>query len=69
MWGSKMVNFRVAFLEKNCMGCGNCEKICPDNWVLKDGISRPLKTELDEVGCNRKAADECPEYCIEILEI
>lgn len=67
--GSQLAKYKVVFHEKNCMGCGNCEQVCPDNWALKGGVSHPLKTELDDVRCNRQAAEECPESCIEILEI
>lgn len=51
------------------MGCGNCFEVCPSNWALKGGISRPLKTEITELGCNERAAIECPESCIEIVEL
>lgn len=67
--GSKLAKFRIKFLEECCMGCGNCQEVCPDNWALKGGLSHPLKTELDNIACNRQAAEECPESCIEILEI
>ena len=51
-----------------CIGCGACEKAC-ENWeMMPDGKSTPKKTELDEVGCNRDAADVCPVACIKIVE-
>lgn len=66
---SHLAKFKITFFENRCVGCGNCQEVCPDNWALKGGVSHPLKTELDDVGCNRQAAEECPESCIEILEI
>jgi len=68
MRGIKLAKFQVRFVKENCMGCGNCEIVCPENWQLVGGYSRPLKTELGEVGCNERAATECPESCIEIVE-
>ena len=64
-----LARYRVQFLADRCVGCGNCQEVCTDNWELKDGISHPLQVELDEVSCNQDAAEECPESCIEILEI
>ncbi len=49
-----------------CIGCGSCAAICPDNWEMAGDKSRPKKTELDEVGCNQEAADNCPVSCIHI---
>ena len=33
-----------------------------------DGKAHPKKTELDEVGCNQEAADNCPVSCITVVE-
>jgi ferredoxin len=52
-----------------CIGCGACVSICPENWEMDDGNkAKPIKTELDEVGCNKEAAAACPVQCIRILE-
>ena len=51
-----------------CIGCGACAAICPDNWELEGGKSHPIKTELEDIGCNKEAADSCPVQCIEIIE-
>lgn len=49
-----------------CIGCGACASVCPDNWVMDGGKSKPVKTEVEEVGCNQEAADVCPVKCIKI---
>ncbi|HDD45926.1 MAG TPA: ferredoxin [Candidatus Aenigmarchaeota archaeon] len=50
-----------------CIGCGACASICPDNWKMEsDGKSKPIKTEIEELGCNKEAADACPVQCIKI---
>lgn len=51
-----------------CIGCGACMSVCPENWELGDAKARPKKTEVDEIGCNQKAADMCPVSCIKIEE-
>ncbi len=53
----------------NCIGCGACASICPDNWeMMKDGKSKPKKTTLTEMGCNKDAAEGCPVNVIHIIE-
>ena len=64
-----MAKYQIRFNRDKCVGCGNCQEVCPENWMLKDGISVALKWELDNVSCNIQAAEECPESCIEILEL
>ena len=51
-----------------CIGCGACAAVCPDNWIMEEGKAKPLKTELDEVGCNEQAANACPVQCIKIIK-
>lgn len=51
----------------DCIGCGTCESICPDNWVMEDdGKASPIETELEELGCNHDAELNCPSHCIRI---
>ncbi|MFH1447575.1 MAG: ferredoxin [Candidatus Micrarchaeota archaeon] len=52
-----------------CIGCGACVSVCPDNWEMDESNkAKPLKTELDEVGCNQEAASACPVQCIQVIE-
>ena len=66
--GIKLAKFQVIFEETNCVGCGNCVEVCSENWKLTGGVSSPLNTALEVLGCNRRAADEYPESCIAIVE-
>ncbi|MFH1402989.1 MAG: ferredoxin [Candidatus Altiarchaeota archaeon] len=51
-----------------CIGCGACEAVCPENWkMMEDGKAKPVKTELDELGRNRDAEENCPVACIKII--
>ncbi len=53
-----------------CIGCGVCAGLCPDNWEMaEDGKSNPLSTELEDLGCNMEAAQNCPVNCIHIYEV
>jgi len=55
--------------REKCIGCGACAAICPDNWEMADdNKAKPKKTELEEVGCNKDAADACPVNCIKVEE-
>jgi len=53
--------------HEECIGCGACVSVCPDNWEMgKDGKAKPKKTDVKEVGCNQSAADTCPVQCIKV---
>ncbi len=56
----------------NCIGCGACAAVCPDNWEMADdGLAKPLKTEISEaeLECNKEAAEGCPVNVIHIYEV
>lgn len=62
-----MPKFKIVHDRENCIGCGACASVCPENWEMADdGKSRPKKTILDKIGCNQKAADGCPVGVIKI---
>ena len=51
-----------------CIGCGACVSVCPGNWKFSGTKPKPVKTEVKDVGCNKKAADICPVQCIKVTE-
>ena len=64
-----MAKFKIEFHRDECIGCGACASVCPDNWELKGDKSHPKKTELNEIGCNQEAVDVCPVQCIKIKKL
>ncbi|MBW6451508.1 MAG: ferredoxin [DPANN group archaeon] len=61
----------IEFDKDACIGCGSCNAVCPDNWVMDESGSevkaKPIKTKLSEVGCNSDAADTCPVDAIKVI--
>lgn len=63
-----MAKIKIIHRIEDCIGCGACAAICPENWELKGDKAHPKQTELDEIGNNQEAADSCPTSCIEIVK-
>jgi len=60
---------KISIDTEACTGCSSCVAVCEDNWEMgDDGKAHPKKTELDEVGCNKDAAEVCPVQCIKVVE-
>lgn len=59
--------FNISVDENLCTGCGAC--VATGNFEMKDGKSKPIKQQVDEVGNNQKAADFCPGKAISITEV
>ncbi len=61
------MSYKIEFDKTKCRGCGACT-FC-DNWKFGDDMKAyPVKTELEELGCNQEAADICPVGIIHIHE-
>jgi ferredoxin len=63
-----MAKYKISVDKKLCIGCGACTVAC-SNFVMKDDKSVPVKKEVDDIGCNKEAADSCPVEAIKIEEI
>jgi ferredoxin len=60
------MSYKITQTAEDCIGCGACTSVC-DNWELgSDGKAHPRATEVDEIGCNKEAADVCPVGCIHV---
>jgi len=60
-----MSKYKIIFAREECLGCGACTSC--DNWNIEDdGKASPIKTELNDIGCNKQAAEICPIKIIKI---
>lgn len=60
--------YKIDINKEECIGCGSCVAICPENFELKQGKASAKKKELKEIGCSKEAAESCPVQCIKIAE-
>jgi ferredoxin len=68
--GDRMAKYKIVQDRESCIADGVCAALCPDNWyIADDGLASPVKTELDDLGCNMDAAQACPVNIIHIYEI
>ena len=64
--GSKM---KAAVDRDSCIGCGNCEAVCPDVFVLDDENKSTVIINLipkEFEACAKEAAEQCPVNAITI---
>ncbi len=60
--------FKVKVNEETCIGCGNCEHVCPKVFSLKNNGKAKAKSPVNEK-CVLKAEKECPVKSIEVKKI
>lgn len=64
-----MAKYKIKQDADICIGCGTCVSLCPENWEIgDDSKAHPKKTEIDDLGCNQEAEENCPVQCIKITE-
>lgn len=62
-----MGKFIIKFDKEKCLGCGSCVAVCPENWEMgSDGKAKPKQTEVEKLGCNKMAEENCPAKAIRI---
>ncbi|MFH0832832.1 MAG: 4Fe-4S binding protein [Candidatus Aenigmatarchaeota archaeon] len=62
------MNYKIEFNKNACIGCGSCTSVCA-NWEMKGTKACPKKTMLNDVGCNKEAAEICPANAITIKDM
>ena len=63
-----MAKHKIEIDKEKCIGCGACAAQC-DNFEMDGDKAKPKQTEVDDIGCNKDAADACPVEAIKITEI
>jgi len=62
-----MAKVKITQDHSECIACGTCATVCGNNWrPSDDGKYEPVKTELNAVGCNQEAAENCPVGIIHV---
>ena len=62
---------KVIIDEDLCVGCGNCEEVCPAVFHLNEEIGKAEVIDADAcdfVGCCEAAEENCPEDAITVKE-
>jgi ferredoxin len=68
-----MAKYKVEVNREECTGCMACNATCPEVFEMKDDDkgaqkAKPVKEDVDELGCAMDAAQVCPVNCIHITE-
>lgn len=68
--------FKIVHIRDECIGCGACASICSNFWEMESDGKVKLKgaksedkkfiLEIDNLKCNKDAAESCPVNCIHI---
>ena len=58
---------RVLIDEEECIGCGSCEEICPEVFVLNEDTEKAevINPEGGPEDLIEEAIDACPVECIQ----
>ena len=62
--------FKIKLDKDKCIACGTCAAVCPGNYEMdSDGKMKVIKDEVESLGCNRMAEENCPTKAISIKHI
>lgn len=68
---------RIEIDQETCIGCGNCESVCPEVFVLGEQVKSSVVDEYrteeenmgeapDDIGCVKSAEEGCPVNAIDV---
>lgn len=63
-----MVKYKIELDRNTCIGCGACTVAC-DNFVTDGDKAKVVNGEVDAIGCNQEASDQCPVNAIKVTKI
>ena len=63
-----MTKQKIEVDKEKCIGCGACVAQC-DNFEMDGDKAKAKQSEVDDIGCNKDAADACPVDAIKITEL
>ena len=73
-----MARYKLEIVRPECTGCELCTTTCPEQFEMADDGFSTLKEgtrtgdndekDLEEEGCARQAAEDCPAACIHLYE-
>lgn len=59
--------FKIILDKDTCIGCGTCAAVCPANFEMgDDGKAKVIKEEVENLGCNRLAEENCPVKAVNV---
>ena len=61
--------YKIKINREKCKGCGNCAKVCPTNWKIMNNKAHVIRFQVQKLGCNKKAMEECPHNAITITAL
>ena len=57
---------KIAVDKEKCIGCGACASTCPGSFHMVDGKAVALKSEINELTCEKDAESGCPVGAISV---
>jgi ferredoxin len=61
-----MVAHAISVDQDKCIGCGACEATCPGSFKLEGGKAKAVKSEIEELTCEKDAETGCPVGAISV---
>ena len=52
--------------QDKCIGCGACAATCPGSFKMAGGKAKAVKSEIEELTCEKEAAAGCPVDAISV---
>ncbi|MGJ7907122.1 ferredoxin [Actinopolyspora sp. H202] len=62
------MSWQVEVDGETCIGSGMCAAIAEEHFQLVDGVSRPLRTDIDPEDDVVDAAESCPVEAIRVRD-